>query len=118
MGLGLVFAPSMQTAVSGVAPADAGVASALVNTSQQVGGSVGVALLSTIAGSAATGYLHGRIPTPELMAQATMHSYTTTFWVASAIFAGGALLVGPLLRPGTPAVRPAGSPAVAPAFAH
>ena len=57
VGLGLVFAPAISTATLGVAPADAGVASAMVNTSQQVGGSIGTALLSTLAGSAVTSFI-------------------------------------------------------------
>ena len=63
VGLGLVFAPAFSSATLGVAPQDAGVASAMVNTSQQVGGSVGTALLSTLAGSAVTSYVvdHGTL---------------------------------------------------------
>src|SRR4051812_18587473 len=56
LGLGLIFAPAMDTATRGVQGTDAGVASALVNTGQQVGGSVGTALLSTLAASAAGAY--------------------------------------------------------------
>ena len=54
LGLGLVFAPAMSTATLGVDRRDAGVASALVNTGQQIGGSIGTALLSTLAASAAS----------------------------------------------------------------
>lgn len=57
LGMGSIFAPSMQGATSGVHHEDAGVASATVNTMQQVGGSIGTALLSTIAASASTNYL-------------------------------------------------------------
>src|SRR6185312_15798890 len=56
LGLGLIFAPAMDTATRGVDGPDAGVASALVNTGQQVGGSIGTALLSTLAASAAGAY--------------------------------------------------------------
>src|SRR3954463_195049 len=59
-GMGLIFAPAFAGATLGVNPRDAGVASAMVNTSQQVGGSIGTALLSTLANSATTGYLAGR----------------------------------------------------------
>jgi EmrB/QacA subfamily drug resistance transporter len=116
LGLGLVMAPTMQTAISGVDAADAGVASAMVNTTQQVGGSVGVALLSTVASSSAAGFLDGRTPNPLLIAQATMHSYSTAFWWATAIFALGALVGATMLRPGAPAAAPVGAPQ--PAFAH
>ncbi len=49
LGLGLIFAPAIASATAGVRPSDAGAASALVNTTQQIGGSMGVALLNTIA---------------------------------------------------------------------
>ena len=52
-GFGLIMAPSMATATQGVAPSDAGVASATVNAAQQVGGSIGTALLSTLFADAA-----------------------------------------------------------------
>jgi len=52
LGLGLIVAPSIQTAISGVSGQDAGVASAAVNTVQQIGGSIGTALFSTLAASA------------------------------------------------------------------
>jgi EmrB/QacA subfamily drug resistance transporter len=104
-GLGMVMAPSIQTATTGVSPSDAGVASATVNTMQQVGGSVGTALLATIAGNAASDYLTGRAPTPDVLAEAAVHSYTTAFVWGSAIFLAGAVLCGAILRPG--AHRPA-----------
>jgi EmrB/QacA subfamily drug resistance transporter len=102
IGFGLVVAPSFATATLGVPRQDSGVASAMVNTSQQVGGSVATALLSTLAVSATTDYLssHG----PELARQAAVEGYTTAFWWAAAIFAVGALVTGSLLRSG---VRPA-----------
>ncbi len=120
MGIGLVFAPAMQSAVTGVEAQDAGVASAMVNTMQQVGGSIGVALLGTVAGNATTSYLDGKgALTRELLAQATVHSYTTAFWWAAGIFAVGALLVGALLK--SAATATAHSEAAVPAelaFAH
>ncbi|MFG1606830.1 MFS transporter [Actinoplanes sp. NPDC049265] len=109
-GIGLAMAPAMTAGTSGVAPADAGVASALVNTAQQVGGSVGTAVLSTIAASAATSYLGGKVPGPEVIAAATVHSYTTTFaWVAG-FFALGAVVSGTLLRSGPLSTSPDAAP--------
>ena len=63
-GLGLVFGCALNAATYGTGAADAGVASALVNTNQQVGGSIGTALLNTLAASALTSYVlaHGRQP--------------------------------------------------------
>jgi EmrB/QacA subfamily drug resistance transporter len=114
VGLGLVMAPAMNTATAGVKPSDAGVASAMVNTGQQIGGSVGTALLSTIAASAATSFAAGKAPTPTLMADAAVHGYTTAFWCSAAIFAVGAIVCGALL-PSRVAEIEVG---VEPAFAH
>jgi MFS family permease len=101
IGFGLVVAPSFATATLGVRRDESGAASAMVSTSQQVGGSIGTALLSTLAVSATTDFLadHG----PRLAAQAAVEGYTTAFWWAAAIFAVGAVVTGSLLRSG---VRP------------
>ncbi|WP_410607816.1 MFS transporter [Amycolatopsis sp. lyj-109] len=101
-GIGLAMAPAMSVATFGVEARDAGVASAAVNTAQQVGGSIGTALLSTLAGNAATAYIAGKTPTPQLAAEAAIESYTTAFTWAAVIFVAGAVLSGLLLRPGVP----------------
>ncbi|GAA3207982.1 hypothetical protein GCM10020256_04130 [Streptomyces thermocoprophilus] len=89
VGLGLVMPPAMQMATGGVAAEDAGVASATVNAMQQVGGSVGTALLSTLAASAATDYLAGRDATSKLVqAQATIESYTLRLLVVGRVLRG------------------------------
>ncbi len=100
LGMGAIFAPAMNVATMGVRPADAGVASATVNTSQQVGGSIGIALLSSLASGAVTRYLTGKQPTQLVQAQATLHGYTTAFWWSAGIFAAGAVICGLLLHPG------------------
>jgi sugar phosphate permease len=96
VGFGLVVAPSFATATLGVPRQDSGVASAMVNTSQQVGGSIGTALLSTLAVSATTDYIVANGPSPI----AAVEGYVTAFWWAAAIFAVGALITGALLRSG------------------
>jgi len=111
-GLGFVFATAMSNATSRVSAEDAGVASATVNTAQQVGGSIGTALLNTIATSAATSYLSGKSPTRDTLAHAAVHSYTTAFWWAAAIFAFGALVCGFLLRSGVPLRDESAAPAI------
>ena len=103
LGIGGVMAPSMNTATAGVQPGDAGVASATVQTMQQVGGSIGTALLNSLAASALAAYLVGRAPTPLNQANAAIHSYTVAFTWAAAFFAAGAVICGLLLRPGPPA---------------
>ena len=66
VGMGCIFAPAFSTATLGVKNTDAGVASAMVNTSQQVGGSVGTALLSTIFASAAASFASAHARTAGL----------------------------------------------------
>jgi MFS family permease len=114
-GMGLVFSSAMATATFGVDPQDAGVASAMVNTMQQVGGSIGTALLSTIAASATTGALAGQAPSQELVSAAAVHGYTTAFWWAAAIFATGAVLCTALLSSRS---REVAAPGAEPVFAH
>ena len=76
-----------------VPPSQVGVAAALANTSQQIGGSIGAALLSTIFASAARDYLSSHQGAPrQLAAAATVHGYTTAFWWAAGIFAVGFFL--------------------------
>jgi EmrB/QacA subfamily drug resistance transporter len=97
-GMGMIFAPAFSTATLGVKSSDAGIASAMVNTSQQVGGSVGTALLSTIFASAAAGYASAHAHTAHLASAASIHGYTTAFEWAAAIFGVG-LLVAVLILP-------------------
>src|SRR5271155_912295 len=92
LGVGCIFAPAFSTATLGVKPTDAGVASAMVNTSQQVGGSVGTALLSTIFASAAATYASSHAKTVGLSNAASIHGYTIAFWAAAGLFALGLLL--------------------------
>jgi EmrB/QacA subfamily drug resistance transporter len=100
LGLGLVFSAAMNTATYGANQSDAGVASAMVNTCQQIGGSIGTALLNTIAASALTSYLASHGHSLQAQAGAAVHSYVVAFWVAAAIFAGAAIACGLILRPG------------------
>jgi EmrB/QacA subfamily drug resistance transporter len=102
VGIGLSMAPAMSVATLGVDAHDAGVASATVNTAQQIGGSIGTALLSTLAADAATSFVAGKQPTPQLLADAAIHSYTTAFTWAAGIFLAGAVVSGLLLRSGAP----------------
>lgn len=112
LGLGGAMSTAFQGATSGVHHEDAGVASAMINTSQQVGGSIGTALLSTIAASAATDYLSTRSPDPLTVAQSAVESYTTSFWWATAIFVAGALITA-VLMPNTAPVPSEGEPVLA-----
>jgi len=91
-GIGCIFAPAFSTATLGVDGSEAGVASAMVNTSQQVGGSVGTALLSTLSASSAVAYVTAHPRTPTLTAAAAIHGYTTAFAWSAGIFGLGLLL--------------------------
>jgi EmrB/QacA subfamily drug resistance transporter len=114
-GLGLVFGCALNTATYGAGVADAGVASALVNTNQQVGGSIGTALLNTIAASALTSYLVSHGHGPLVLAEAAVHSYIVAFWISAGILAGSAVVCGLVLASGrlTPAGRPGEAPPAA-----
>jgi EmrB/QacA subfamily drug resistance transporter len=97
-GLGFTFPPAMNTATAGIAQTDAGVGSAMVTTSQQIGASVGTALLNTIAASATASYLVGRTPTAQVLAQASVQGDRTVFTVVAAILVVGAVICGLVVR--------------------
>jgi EmrB/QacA subfamily drug resistance transporter len=106
-GLGLVFAPAFTIGTLGVEPSDAGVASAMVNVAQQIGGSIGTSLLNTIAAVVASGYIatHAASITSAagkqlVAASSLLQSYHTVFWVAAGIYAGAAVLCAVVLRSG------------------
>src|SRR5438034_1100373 len=106
IGLGLVIAPCINPGTFGVAPRDAGVASATVTGGQHLRASIGTSLLNTIFASAVASYLtlHGvsvrLIGRQALLGQALAHGYDTAFWWVAGIFAGGAIVGGLLLRRG------------------
>src|ERR1700751_2631208 len=87
VGMGCIFAPAFSTATLGVEGSGAGSAPAMVNTSQQVGGSVGPALLSTIFASAVASYTASPLHTPDLANAAAVHGSTPAFWWGGGIFA-------------------------------
>ena len=106
IGLGMVIAPSINTGTFGVAPRDAGVASATVTVGQQLGASIGTSLLNTIFASAVTSYLTLHVASarligrPALLGLALAHGYDTAFWWIAGIFAAGAIVGGLLFRCG------------------
>jgi EmrB/QacA subfamily drug resistance transporter len=90
IGMGLAFPALSSTALTNVKPDDAGVASSLLNTSQQVGASLGAALLNTIAATATASYIasHGT----HFAGQGVVHGFTVAFTVGAAILAAGAIV--------------------------
>ncbi|WP_083979993.1 MFS transporter [Demequina salsinemoris] len=83
LGMGMTFMPSMATATGGVRGTDAGVVSATLNTTQQVGGSIGIALLNTVAANVTADWIasHGSTTTAE-MAEAAVQGFTTAMWIS------------------------------------
>jgi MFS family permease len=97
LGFGMILPPAINTATAGVHPQDTGVASALVNTMQQVGGSIGAAALSTLALTATAHYLLSHHTGALAPATAATHGYTVAFTTAAALFGLGVLLAIVLL---------------------
>ncbi|MFD4477557.1 MFS transporter [Streptomyces sp. NPDC058471] len=107
LGMGTAFMPAMSLATHGVEPRDSGVASAMVNTSQQVGGAIGTALLNTIAASATTAYIADHAagatnPAAQklVQAQAMVEGYTSAIWWAVGILAAAAAIAFTLITTG------------------
>ncbi|MDN3497261.1 MFS transporter [Planococcus sp. APC 4015] len=97
--MGTIMPASMQTATLGVDREFAGVASATVNTSQQVGGSIGTALLNTLAATATADFLVSNSPvTPDVGVQAALAGYSTAYLWGAAFFATGAIVTALLFR--------------------
>jgi EmrB/QacA subfamily drug resistance transporter len=104
LGLGLAIVPCISTATQNAEPKDVGVTSAMTNTSQQIGASIGTALLNTIAAAATTTYLATHALGRGVVATATVHGYATaSAWVAG-IFVVAAILAAVLINvhPGEP----------------
>ncbi|MEU3506633.1 MFS transporter [Streptomyces longwoodensis] len=106
LGMGLTFMPVFSTATAGVAPRDSGVTSATVNTSQQVGGSIGTALLNTIATTSAASYVAARLRDParraQVVAEGTVHGYTVALWWAAGVMLLAGLVAVLLVTAGPP----------------
>jgi EmrB/QacA subfamily drug resistance transporter len=125
-GMGFLFSTSMNTGTYGVSPYDAGVASATVNTGQQLGGSIGTSLFNSIAASATASYITAHLAAAGghpagsaaalVQAQGLVHGYTTVFWWCVWIFLGGLVVVGALMRRGP--LHPVAHRAAAPATAR
>ncbi|MGX1134265.1 hypothetical protein RKD49_006455 [Streptomyces glaucescens] len=112
LGIGAVMTTAFQGATAGVHHEDAGVASALINTSQQVGGSISTALLTTVASSATTDYLSSHKPGALTVAQAGVEGYTATLAWGAGIFMVGAALAA-LLIPNRALAPSEGEPLIA-----
>ncbi|MCG8966874.1 MULTISPECIES: MFS transporter [Streptomyces] len=119
LGMGLTFMPVFSTATAGVAPQDAGVTSATVNTSQQVGGSIGTALLNTVATSTSASWIASHLTDParreEIIREGIVHGYTVAIWLAAGIMLLAGVIAGLMVtakapKHGTPADNPVPEP--------
>jgi predicted MFS family arabinose efflux permease len=103
LGLGFSFVPLILGATSGVQPADMGVASAVLNSAQQVGGTLGLAVLVTVAEAATRSALGSGA---ALTATSTVHGYSVAFVVASGLAFAAFLVALAAIRTPDPIARP------------
>jgi hypothetical protein len=112
LGMGAVFVPAFSTATAGIGPRDAGVAAAVANTAQQMGASLGTALLNTIAATATAAYVAAHlggtgVPGRDNALAGLVHGYATAAGWAALILVAAAVVVGLLVN----APRASGHPA-------
>jgi EmrB/QacA subfamily drug resistance transporter len=110
IGIGIVFSAAFSGGTVGVSEEDSGVASATVNTAQQVGGSFGTALLSTLYASAVSAFITTHGASHAAAAAAQVHGYTTAFWWSAAILGAGSIISAIMFRPGTPVAETSAAP--------
>jgi EmrB/QacA subfamily drug resistance transporter len=110
-GLGLTFVPITIAALSGVGPADAGIASGLINTARQIGGAIGIAAASSIAATSTSTYLQTHGPGPA----ALDHGIQTALYALTGLLIAGTLTAAALVRP-QPRPVPAAAPAPQPEY--
>ena len=98
-GMGLAFVPDSISALTGARGDEAGAASGLINTSQQIGGAVGLAAITTIATTAANSYLRTHLSLGALApAAALTHGFQIGFYALTGVLAGGAVLAAVLIE--------------------
>ncbi len=98
IGLGLTFVPIQISSLTGVRFGEAGAASGMINTSQQIGGAVGLAAITTIATTITTNYLVSHALSPATAATALVHGFQVAFYVLLAVTLTGVVLTATLLR--------------------
>ncbi len=98
LGLALAFVPMSIGALTGVDQSDAGIASGLINTNQQIGGAIGVALATTIATTFTSHYVSDHVGTGAFNGAALTHGFSIAFYVLAALAAAGAVLSAIMLE--------------------
>jgi EmrB/QacA subfamily drug resistance transporter len=104
--LALAFVPMAIGALTGIRPADAGIASGLINTTQQIGGAVGVAAATTIATTFTNHYVHSHPGTAAFSPAALTHGFQIAFYVLAATAAVGAGIAALMIEPQSAAAEP------------
>jgi len=109
IGLALAFVPISIGGLTGVRQADAGIASGLINTTQQIGGAIGVAAATTIATTFTTRYVDVHAGATPLGGAALTHGFAIAFYVLAAVAALGAVTAAMLVEsePAVPEVEAA-----------
>jgi MFS family permease len=106
-GMGLSFVPVTIASLTGVQRADAGVASGLINTSRQIGGAIGIAVVSAIAATSTSNYAKAHEAVTASSGLALDHGFQTGLYVLTGLLLVGALIAVAVLRPApAPAVSP------------
>jgi EmrB/QacA subfamily drug resistance transporter len=98
LGLGVALVPCISTATNNADPRDVGITSAMTNTSQQIGASIGTALLNTIAATATVSYLGTRVRTVHAVTAATVHGYAVASGWAAGVLVLAAVVGGSLVN--------------------
>jgi hypothetical protein len=98
LGLGVALVPCISTATNNADPRDVGITSAMTNTSQQIGASIGTALLNTIAATATVSYLAARVRTAHVVTAATVHGYAVASGWAAGVLLLAAVVGGSLIN--------------------
>jgi len=105
IGLALSFVPMTIAALIGVSEADAGIASGLINTSQQIGGAVGLAAATTIATTFTSRYVDSHLGSTAASGAALNYGYQIAFWVLAGLAALASVLAAVLIEPNAPGVE-------------
>jgi MFS family permease len=106
IGLALAFVPMQIAALTGVRDSDAGVASGLINTSQQIGGAVGLAAAATIATTFTSHYVDSHVGVTAFSGSALTHGFEIAFYVLAALAALGAVVAGVFIESKPGATQP------------
>jgi EmrB/QacA subfamily drug resistance transporter len=112
VGLALVLVPLSSLALTGVDENDAGVASAVLNSTQQIGGSLGTSLLNTFYASAVSSYVVAHHLSPVAFnPAAAIHGYHVAFWIGVGLMAAAFVTILVLVNAGKQEITPPGAPA-------